>query len=273
MDGGRSDNDSAARNTVRSSGALLIHFAANRVPSAETVRDALQAADGVSLSIDRSSSPDGAQSGDDRDVDPGFIEVVGSGVSADLTGFVTPAAAERNAASTTYPRADSDPIREPESFGALALSPGPHLSGPVMNASILKTLCRMALALGRELPGTVGYGWSDGATFHFPDAFGDALANWEEGGRFPVDLFVGFRSDLDGGLSSRGLHVFTGQEIRLDPPLVADPSEGRRLAARLAEQLIPIGKIDGTQQFTLPDGRIITLERSLNGRFARAFPA
>ena len=63
MDGGRSDNDSAVRNTVRSSGALLIHFAANRVPSAETVRDALQAADGVSLSIDRSGSPDGAQSG------------------------------------------------------------------------------------------------------------------------------------------------------------------------------------------------------------------
>jgi hypothetical protein len=76
---------------------------------------------------------------------------------------------------------------------------------------------------------------------------------------------------LGGGIESRGLSYFTGQELRIEPGAAADEGQATLLALRLAGQLIYQGRLETTEQATAPNGATLRLEPSSNGRFVRVW--
>ena len=75
----------------------------------------------------------------------------------------------------------------------------------------------------------------------------------------------------DGGMQSEGLSLFAGQELRIEPELIADMTAGAKIGVRLIDYMVERGRIDAPQKVTGPDGQPLRLEPSANGRFIRVW--
>lgn len=157
-------------------------------------------------------------------------------------------------------------------MGCLGMALGPHIRAGQADVTILRGLLELANGMLAGLPQCRGICWSASGTIVAPDAFAELVQGWNSGGTMPAQMIVSVKQALGGGIETSGLAYFTGQELRLEPPIATDEGHASLLALRLSAQLIHRGRMDAAEDFAGPDGRLLRLEPSPNGRFIRVWP-
>lgn len=160
----------------------------------------------------------------------------------------------------------------PERCAAVSLVPGPHLAAGAGTQPVVRAHAALAAVLAEDLPSTVAIVWGPSQSIMGTGYFRSTVAAWLNGGPFPALGLTSFRATMDEGIQSVGLAHFTGQELRLEPALVADRAEAVRLGVRLVNHLVAAGALKSGESIAAPDGRTLRLEPSANGRFVRVFP-
>ena len=167
-----------------------------------------------------------------------WVELLSSGLTFDLTGLdpglKIPLPPCRSASAP--PRSDLDIV------DAITIVPGPHLSGGRGMAPVLRTLAYVAASLS-ELANVEAVAWHAAQCWCEPAAFRKGVFNWMQGGVFPGLMLTSLSIALDKGMHSTGLALFTGQELRIEPELAADPTAATKLALRLFDYLADRGRI------------------------------
>lgn len=155
---------------------------------------------------------------------------------------------------------------------ALRIEPGPHLQGGERIIPIVRAMAELAAALC-ALPNLLAVAWHPAKSCIQPAYFASVVANWLDGGVFPAHGLVGLTTVADGALQSEGVAFFTGQELRIEPELMDDPAVANKIAVRLIDHLVTTGPLDRLVEIGGPDGRLLRVEPSENGRLARVWGA
>lgn len=196
-----------------------------------------------------------------------LFELVVGGLSFDLCGRECDPDRLR---AEGEPRDTIDLLRPYAGHQALCLVPGPHVAAAAAALPVMRAMMDLGARIGLAVPGIEHVVWPPAQWSAEPAAFARVIAPWGGGGAFPVPGLVQFRPTLDGSVQSVGLAHFTGQELRIEGGMAADPSYAHRLAARLADMLVHRGRLDEAEQFAGPSGEQLRLEPSANGRYVRA---
>ncbi len=141
----------------------------------------------------------------------------------------------------------------------LALAPGPHLvsGGPMI--PVLRCLAWLTAELA-ALKHLQAIAWPAAGSICEPEYFRDAVTRWLGEGAFPGFGLTSLIEQPDGAMRSRGLALFTGQELLLDVDLAQDRTQGAKVALRLLHWLVESGKIEETMTLTGPTGDTLVLE-------------
>jgi hypothetical protein len=241
---------------------LFLLFAHGERPDVATLAGVMAAAPQVSISHAPAPEDEGGR-------DRRWLELLLDGMTFDLTGLSPGAPVELPALEYRFDCPD-DPLDGRHS--ALALVPGPHLSGGEASLPVVRTQAGLGAILARALNGVVAVGWAPARSLIGREFFCSTVEAWLAGGPFPALGLTAFRPTLDEGLQSVGLAYLTGQEVRLEPALAADRAAATRLAVRLVNLLVSTGPLTTPDRITGPDGGILSLAPSPNGKFVRVFP-
>lgn len=234
-------------------------FPSGERPDARAVAEAFAAQPRAAISHD----PGGAAGEED------WLELVSDGMTFDLTGLAPGDPMED--AQYTF-RFDCPPDMLETRHEALRLAPGPHIAEGAGMLPIVRGHAALGALLAGALRGVSAVGWAPAAALMGVGYFRSVTEAWLGGGPFPALALTAFRPTIDDGLQSVGLAHFTGQEVRLEPPLVADRTAATRLGVRLVNLLVGVGPLEKPDLVTGPDGAMLRLEPSPNGRFVRVFP-
>ena len=152
---------------------------------------------------------------------------------------------------------------------ATSLRLGPHIAAGKRSLAILREWFGLASGIA-ETFGATALCWVPGRVVIGIDRLPHHLQAWDGRGDVPVNLLADFRSTLDGAVQSSGLAFFTGQEFRIEPPLVRGGEDA--LARLIFSHLFYAGEQTATGQLAAPDGTPLRLEPSGNRRFVRVWP-
>ena len=188
------------------------------------------------------------------------------GMTYDCTGFKPNSPAEKPA---NLNRLDTDLQENHLLLEGIGLSLGPHVRAGQASLPVLKALIVFAALLTAKFKGVAGVCWAASGKAVDSKAFAALVNGWVSGGAMPLTLLFGSKDAIDGGMESRGLRYFTGQELRFEPDFVRDRQRADQLNLRLAERLFHVGRFETAEQVTAPDGMPLWLEPSPNGRFVR----
>ncbi len=155
---------------------------------------------------------------------------------------------------------------------AVRILPGPHLHGGERLVPIVRAMAGLAAALC-SLPDLAAVVWHPARSCIAPGYFSAIATNWLGGGVFPARGLVGLAEVADGALQSEGVGFFTGQELRIEPELMGDPAAASRIAVRLIDHLVTNGSLDRSMDIGGPEGRLLRIVPSENGRLVRVWSA
>jgi hypothetical protein len=195
----------------------------------------------------------------------GWLELLVSGLSFDLTGL-PPAPPERAPARCHTFGLDGPEL--PDDLEAVRLMPSPHIIGGAALPPVVRTITALAAALA-QLDHVRAVCWHPAGTVTETALFVRIIGAWLEGGPFPSLGLTALVRDDNGGWRSEGLAFFTGQELRIEPDAKSAPSEARKLAVRLIHRLVEQGPIKAVGELLGPDGSLLDVEPSLDGRLLR----
>jgi len=193
-----------------------------------------------------------------------MVELQKGGMTYDCVGLVPGPPAQRPGINHAL-----DLHEDPHLLESIGLGLGPHVQAGKASLPVLKALLGFSAALAVQFEGCVGVCWDASGTAASPTVFRTLVDAWESGGGLPSPLLFSTKDAIDGGMESRGLRYFTGQELRFEPDIVRDRERADHLNLRLAEQMLRQGRLATVEQFTAPDGMPLRLEPSPNGRFVR----
>ena len=246
--------------------AVSLLFAVGRRPGAGAIRQLAEKQGGFSVSFDPAAES-GAESAAPAEHGLAWLELLANGLTFDLAGLAPGPAAEAPPCIHAYaltPDADASALE------ALTIRPGPHLAGGHAMAPVIRTLAWVGASLA-PLDGVEAIAWHSARSWCAPGFFREGVLRWIEGGVFPGLGLTALAVAPDGGMQSEGLAVLTGQEVRIEPELMADKATGAKIGVRLIDLLVEGGRIDAPQRLTGPDGLALRLEPSANGRFVRVW--
>ncbi len=194
-------------------------------------------------------------------------ELQSGSLTFDLTGLAEGPAAEPPIWRYMLGCGHEDGLANHES---IVLRLGPHVAAGQSVLPIVRGWMECGMILGEALPQCCAFVWPPAMLAVGADVFRASIRQWVGRSAFPTRSLIAFNPSLDGGIHSIGLAHFTGQELRLEPPLPWNPEEAEALAAILAGHLALAGRLEQIEAVTAPDGGPIRLEPSANGRFVRA---
>lgn len=190
-----------------------------------------------------------------------WIELLRDGLTFDLSGLSLGPPSDFPVINHRF---DLPDIPTPETHEALAFKPGPHLA----NSGHSQPVARAMLALARDLilyfNDLVAIGWGPSRSAIGRRFFESVISAWLDGGPFPALGLTAFDEGADGALESVGLAFWTGQELRIEPPLSADKVAATRLGIRLVNQLVLTGGLEADERIIAPDGTRLVLRPSRN---------
>lgn len=195
----------------------------------------------------------------------GWLELLVSGLSFDLTGLA-PAPPER--APAHCHAFGLEGLELAGGLEAVRLMPSPHIIGGAALPPVVRTINALAAAL-TQLGHVRAVCWHPAGTVTETALFVRMIGAWLDGGPFPSLGLTALVRDVDGGWRSEGLAFFTGQELRIEPDANVPPSEARKLAVRLIHRLVEQGPIDTAGELFGPDGSLLDVEPSADGRLVR----
>jgi hypothetical protein len=238
---------------------LYLLFPSGERPDARAIAVALAAQPRAAISHDpRAAGGEG-----------NWLELLIDGITFDLTGLAPGDQIED--AQYTF-RFDCPPDLLETRHEALRVAPGPHIADGAGMLPIVRGHAALGALLAGVLDRVSAVGWAPAASLMGVGYFRSVIDAWLGGGPFPALALTAFRPTIDDGLQSVGLAYLTGQEVRLEPPLVADRTAATRLGVRLVNLLVSAGRLEKPDLVTGPDGATLRLEPSPNGRFVRVFP-
>lgn len=206
------------------------------------------------FSISLDPSADGAQ-------EEGWLELLANGLTFDLTGLAPQAPIQVPATIHSFGLSERLDIGQHQ---AVLITPGPHLAAGGAMFPVVRTLAMIAAQLA-ELEGVDAVAWHPARAVSDAGYFSRGVLRWLEGGAFPGLGLSALTPTPEGGLASEGLSLFTGQELRLAPDIVADRAEGAKIALRLLNWLVENGHIADPLEFIGPSGETLRLSPSENG--------
>jgi hypothetical protein len=247
----------------RASPDLLFLFAPEERPGQDDLRTIVEGIEGLTISVDR------AHPRIDRPAETTlWMELHRDGMTFDCSGLAPGPAVAMPVVSQWLGVPKSKRL---ERLRCVGLSLGPHVRAGQASPPILRRLLGLAREMADGLSNCHALCWVAAGTVIERAAYSELVDRWQDGGPFPAQLVTSFKEGLGGGIESRGLSYFTGQELRIEPGAFADEGQGTLLALRLASQLIYQGRLETAEQATAPDGGMLRLEPSPNGRFVRVW--
>ena len=192
--------------------------------------------------------------------DPGgegsWAELLANGLTFDLAGLAPGAPSEAVAGGHLFGLAgDFDPAL----YECVTLSPGPHLisGGPMV--PVLRCLAWLAAEMA-AMDHLCAIAWQPAGSLCEPGYFRDVVMRWIGGGAFPGLGLTTLIPRADGSLQSKGLELFTGQELVLETDPAMDPAQAGKVALRLLHWLVENGRVTETMSLTGPSGETLLLE-------------
>ncbi|MCB2050634.1 MAG: hypothetical protein KDE63_04305 [Novosphingobium sp.] len=198
-----------------------------------------------------------------------WLELLANGLTFDLCGLAPGHSAP--SVQCVYPF-DLQESFCASDYEAIWLVPGPHLAGGERMLPVVRAMVGVAAALC-DAPGLAAIAWHPARSCIGPRYFTSVVGNWQEGGVFPGLGLVGLQTSADGAMQSEGMAFFTGQEIRIEPELAGDRTAAAKIAVRLIDYLVSAGQLREGMEVTGPNGQLLQLEPSANGRFIRVWSA
>lgn len=198
-----------------------------------------------------------------------WVELLCDGLTFDASGISPGSPARQPGCAYRFDLAE--PF-DPAALEAVRLVPGPHLAGGERMMPVIRAMAGLAARLC-ELPGLAAVAWHPARSCIGPRYFASIIANWLDGGVFPGLGLVGLSPVADGGIQSEGLSYFIDQEIRIEPELAADRTAAAKIAVRLIDRLVEQGGIANREDVAGPEGRLLRIEPSANGRLVRVWSA
>jgi hypothetical protein len=188
-----------------------------------------------------------------------WLELLRDGLTYDLVGL---APAPHSAFPAITHRFDLPALPDPADYETVLLRPGPHLTGSGSSMPVVRTMLGIACDLVRQFDALAAVCWGPAETAIGRRFFESTTSAWLDGGPFPALGLTAFVETPEQALQSVGLAFWTGQELRVEPPLSADRVAATRLAIRLANHLVLIGGLDADDRITAPDGTRLALRPS-----------
>jgi hypothetical protein len=239
---------------------LYLLFAKGKRPDRRALRDVAGRQPSVSVSHD----PDSDDAPDAGTLWPGqvhWLELLRDGMTFDLTGLAPgPAGPFPDVAH----RFDLPTLPQASEHEALVLRPGPHIAAGGNSLPMMRAMLALACDLVRQMEDIVAVGWGPAKTAIGRRFFESATSAWLDGGPFPALGLTAFVEAPDSALESVGLGFWTGQELRIEPPLTADRVAATRLGIRLINHLVIVGRLDSSERVVAPDGTRLVLWPSHN---------
>ncbi len=218
----------------------------------------LVAADGQSLTPPGETSP--------APSNQLWVELLREGLTFDLVGLAPKTSPE-------FPRPDFrfdvEFLPGPASYEALHLFPGKHLASSTRSEPVTRALIALARDFIHFFDSLEMVVWPPSRSAIGRRFFESVTTAWLDGGPFPGLGLTAFKETGDGALQSVGLDLWIGQELRIEPPLSSDKVQATRLGVRLVNQLVILGGIEGSERSVGPDGSMLVLRSSRNGKFVR----
>ncbi|MFM2271732.1 MAG: hypothetical protein RL702_797 [Pseudomonadota bacterium] len=192
------------------------------------------------------------------DPDEGWLELLASGLTFDCRGLA-PAPPQPVPPPGALLGLAEAPVGE-----AVSLSPGPHL----LEGGGLLPVVRILVGLGAamaSLPGLRAVVWHPARSWMVPDYFRSIASTWLGGGAFPALGLTTLERHGASGMTSFGLALFTGQELRLEGMAGLAPGAMARIAMRLVHELVLEGPLLEPRDYVGPGGEL--LHAAPDGRF------
>jgi hypothetical protein len=227
---------------VPSPGVSII-FAAGQRPLADDVERALDAGSLADVDVR-------ARVSFRPDHDEGWLELLASGLTFDLTGLAPTPGAALPPAGQRFALAAT---RTAGAIEAVSLVPGPHVSAGGALLPVVRVLCGLAARLALALPATAVC-WQQAGTWMEPGYFARIIGAWLGGGAFPALGLTTLSPGSDGAVTSAGLAFFTGQELRLEARPGETAADTAKLAVRIIDALVRQGPVQDRDELRGPDG-------------------
>lgn len=250
-------------------GGVLLLFEGGRRPDTHSIRKLVDKMDYVSISVDPLGNPNIEQAGGRVAQEAAtWLELLTNGLTFDLVGL--------SPGTPIDVPLINHRINLPEGFlettcEAICVMPGPHLSGGMNSLPVARGMLGLVAGLAVALQPIRAICWPPAAMMMGASFFCANAKSWVNGGPFPAQILTAFRQMSDGGLQSKGMAHFTGQELRIEPDSVGHYPTAALLAARLVQQLAPHGPLRQTEEVIAPDGSQMRLVPSGNGKFVRVW--
>lgn len=190
-----------------------------------------------------------------------WVELLRDGLTFDMSGLAPGAQADFPVITHRFDLTD---LPTAETHDAVALRPGPHLAAGGRSQPVVRALLALACDLTLFFDNLAAISWNPSCSAIGRRFFESVTSAWLDGGPFPALGLIAFADGADGALESVGLEFWTGQELRIEPPLNADRIAATRLGVRLVNQLVLAGRIDSDERIIAPDGTPLTLRPTPN---------
>lgn len=190
----------------------------------------------------------------------GWVELLASGLTFDCRGLAPAAPQPAPPVGTLLGLAAAPPGE------AITLAPGPHLAEGGGLLPVVRVLAGLGAALC-ALPGLEAVVWHPARSWMKPDYYCRIVESWLAGGAFPALGLTTLEREGAGGMTSHGLTLFTGQELRLEGMERVAPNDQARIAMRLLHELVSDGPVDGPRDYLGPAGQVF--HAVPDGRFVR----
>lgn len=236
-------------------GGLTLLFAARQRPSVEDVRRALA----ISMA---DQGRQAARISHEGRPDQGWLELLASGLTFDLTGLAPTGPEAPGAAHRLFGVARKEEILGKE---AIRLAPGPHLASAGSMIPVFRTMASIAAKLASAL-GAFAVCWAPAGSCMEAGYFARIVGAWLEGGAFPALGLTGIDRQADGSFETTGLAWFTGQELRVEGKAGEAPADTVKLAVRMIDHLVRNGAIEERERLTGPGGEAVLAIPAADGR-------
>jgi len=228
-------------------------FATGKRPSADDIARLLSSSDmdGAAAHISYRPEPD-----------EGWVELLATGLTFDLTGLAPASAAPMP--PIAYHFGVSDGV-DPAAFEAITLLPGPHIASRIMMQPVARAMVGLAASIALPLA-VEGVCWHSAQSLMEPQYFSRAAMNWLSGGAFPALGLTAIEHNDDGSVTSVGLTHFTGQEIQVESRVGEATADTVKLAVRTIDYMVRHGRLDAPKELEGPEGERLLAEPSQSRR-------
>lgn len=214
-----------------------------------------------------SDMPAGFALGHQPAAEEGWVELLVSGLSFDLSGLLPAEPARYPAQRHGF---GFDGAELPGELEAVRIMPAPHIIAGAALPPVVRTMAALAVVLA-QLGGVRAICWHPAGIMIEPQLFARLIGTWLAGGAFPALGLTALVMDDDGGVRSDGLAFFIGQELRIEPHAESQPGETRKHAVRLIHRLVAEGAIDSARELLGYDGSLLEVEPTPGGRLLRVW--